>query len=119
MMFICVKQHLSNIWSSIHEKIKQHCAWVKKSFVYKKKRVFEKLCTVLRKEETTRQEIVDFPFKMFKMRFLRSWKCLKITWNSPEQPVELTQNLAIVTATPHSWYSNVVTIVAHYYAIIM
>ena len=24
MMLICVKQHLSNIWSSIHEKIKQH-----------------------------------------------------------------------------------------------
>ena len=24
MMFICFKQHLSNIWSSIHEKIKEH-----------------------------------------------------------------------------------------------
>ena len=24
MMLICIKQHLSNIWSSIHEKVKQH-----------------------------------------------------------------------------------------------
>ena len=24
IMVICVKQHLSNIWSSIHEKVKQH-----------------------------------------------------------------------------------------------
>ena len=24
MIITCIKQHLSNIWSSIHEKIKQH-----------------------------------------------------------------------------------------------
>ena len=24
MMLTCIKQHLSNIWSSIHEKVKQH-----------------------------------------------------------------------------------------------
>ena len=24
IMLICIKQHLSNIWSLIHEKIKQH-----------------------------------------------------------------------------------------------
>ena len=24
MMVICIKQHQSNIWSSIHEKVKQH-----------------------------------------------------------------------------------------------
>ena len=24
MMLKCIKQHLSNIWSSIHEKVKQH-----------------------------------------------------------------------------------------------
>ena len=23
MMLICIKQHLSNIWSSVHEKVKQ------------------------------------------------------------------------------------------------
>ena len=37
MIRICIKQHLSNIWSSIHEKVKQHWGWVgKKSVAYKK-----------------------------------------------------------------------------------
>ena len=30
MMLICIKQQLSNIWSSIHEKVKQHWGSVKK-----------------------------------------------------------------------------------------
>ena len=30
MMLVCIKQHLSNIWSSIHEKVKQHWGWVEK-----------------------------------------------------------------------------------------
>ena len=36
MMVICIEQHLSNIWSSVHEKVKQHWAWVEKSVVYTK-----------------------------------------------------------------------------------
>ena len=36
MMLICIKQHLSNIWTSIHEKVKQHWGWVEKSVAYKK-----------------------------------------------------------------------------------
>ena len=48
-----------------------------------------------------------FSFKICEMRFLRS---LKETWNSPEQPVKLTQKLASKTTAPHSWYSYVVTI---------
>ena len=48
-----------------------------------------------------------FSFKICEMRFLRS---LKGTWNSPEQPVKLTQKLASKTTAPHSWYSYVVTI---------
>ena len=39
---------------------------------------------ILRKKEPTRQEIYNFSFKMFKMRFSRFWKCLKTTRNSPE-----------------------------------
>ena len=39
MMLIGIKQHLRNIWSSIHEKVKQQCGWVKKSVAYKKKGV--------------------------------------------------------------------------------
>ena len=31
MMVICIKQHLSNIWSSIHEKTKQRWGWVVKT----------------------------------------------------------------------------------------
>ena len=30
MMVICIKQYLSNIWYSIHEKVKQHWGWVEK-----------------------------------------------------------------------------------------
>ena len=30
MMLICIKQHLSTIWSSIHEKVKQPWGWVEK-----------------------------------------------------------------------------------------
>ena len=30
MIVICIKQHLSNIWSSIHEKVKEHWGWVEK-----------------------------------------------------------------------------------------
>ena len=29
-MLICIKQQLSNIWSSIREKVKQHWGWVEK-----------------------------------------------------------------------------------------
>ena len=37
MIVICIKQHLSNIWSSIHEKAKQYWGRVeKKSVAYKK-----------------------------------------------------------------------------------
>ena len=30
IMFICIKQNLSKIWSSIHEKVKQHWGWAEK-----------------------------------------------------------------------------------------
>ena len=33
MMVICIKQRLSNIWSSIHEKVKQHWGWVGKECI--------------------------------------------------------------------------------------
>ena len=38
MMLVCIKQYLSNIWSSIHEKVKQLWGWVekKKNVAYKK-----------------------------------------------------------------------------------
>ena len=36
MKDVSIKQHLSNIWRSIHEKVKQHWGWVEKSVAYKK-----------------------------------------------------------------------------------
>ena len=33
------KQHLRNIWNSIHEKVKQHWGWVEKKELLIKKRV--------------------------------------------------------------------------------
>ena len=36
MIATCIKQHLSNIWSSIHEKVDNTEAELKKSVTYKK-----------------------------------------------------------------------------------
>ena len=53
MMVIFSKQHLSNIWSWIHEKVKQHWGWVEKSVAYTKKRArccgFKFCCSYLSK----------------------------------------------------------------------
>ena len=40
MMAICIKQHLSNIWSSIHEQVKQNWGWVEKKCCLYKKNVY-------------------------------------------------------------------------------
>ena len=40
MMIICSKQHLSNIWSSSHEKVKQQLGWVEKKMLLIKKSVY-------------------------------------------------------------------------------
>ena len=39
MMVLCIKQHPNNIWSSICEKVKQHCGWVEKECC-----LFKKAC---------------------------------------------------------------------------
>ena len=36
MTMLTCKQHLSSIWSSVHEKFKQHWGWVEKNVAYKK-----------------------------------------------------------------------------------
>ena len=38
MMLICIKQHLSNIWGSVYEKVKQHWGRVEKKCCLKKKK---------------------------------------------------------------------------------
>ena len=41
IMLICMKQHLSNTWGSIHEKVKYHWGWAEKRVAYIKKRVYQ------------------------------------------------------------------------------
>ena len=44
-VFVCIKQHLSNLWSSIYEKLSNTEAELKKSVAYiRKKRVMDKKC---------------------------------------------------------------------------
>ena len=31
MIVVCIKQYRSNVWNSIHEKVKQHWGWVEKN----------------------------------------------------------------------------------------
>ena len=38
-MLTCIKQQLSNIWSSIQKKIMQHRGWLEKTVTYIKKRI--------------------------------------------------------------------------------
>ena len=56
-----------------------HCAILKDLHAFKEK-------------DALRHGTCVFFFKMFQMRFSRFSKCLKTTWNSPEQPAELTKN---------------------------
>ena len=37
MIAVCIKQHVSNLWSSIHEKAKQYWSWVEKKMLLIKK----------------------------------------------------------------------------------
>ena len=38
IMVMCIKQHLSNIWNSIHEIVQQHWGWIQKKAVLIKKK---------------------------------------------------------------------------------
>ena len=42
VMLMCIKQHLSNIWSSIYEKVKQHWGFIEKKALLIKKGVGKK-----------------------------------------------------------------------------
>ena len=64
-----------------------HCAFLKALYGFKGKK------------EPTRQVIISFSFKIFKVKFLRFSKCLKTIWNSLGQLVELV--LVIMMAIYH------------------
>ena len=62
MMATFIKQHLSNIWSSIDENVKQHWNWAENSFACNKKWVY-----------------LDFLYIYIYINFLRwknPWFCL-------------------------------------------
>ena len=61
IMVICIKEHLSNIWSSVHEEIEQHQGWVEK-----------KLCLY-------RKNCVFYPVET-NVPILYHWKTLKSLW---------------------------------------
>ena len=60
IMLLFIKQHLGNIWSSIHEKVKQHWIWV------------EKMCCLQKSRS------------LLEAKFGKNDKCCKLTNNTPE-----------------------------------
>ena len=40
IILVCIKQHLTNVWSLILEKVKQHWGCIEKKYSLQKKRVF-------------------------------------------------------------------------------
>ena len=83
-----------------------HCAILKASYNFKIKKAHE-----------ARDN--QFLFQNVQNEILRSLKCSKSAWNSPEQPVESTQKIAAKKTAPHSRCSCVVTNVGHYYVVII
>ena len=53
MILICIKQHPTNTWGSIYEKVKEHWDWVEKNvLLIKHKRVRQKAKTLKRQKST-------------------------------------------------------------------
>ena len=56
MILICIKQHLSNIWRSFHEKVKQRWGWLEK-----KRWLEKKTCILL--EPMMKAYLIHFLFR--------------------------------------------------------
>ena len=52
ILLICIKQHQSNIWSSIHENVKQQWGWVEKKVL-----LIKKACSKLLSNSRTLSEV--------------------------------------------------------------
>ena len=63
MIFKCINQHLSKIWSSNHEKVKQHWGWVEKKRCLWKERAAAHWYTV-----KNRQTLGGFPVRKLYVR---------------------------------------------------
>ena len=70
MMLICIKQHLSNIWSSAHEKIKEHWGWVGKKKQKREWTCLNKLTKLIRSEMEKNIFLMPPTLQVLKKRLL-------------------------------------------------
>ena len=99
MMLIFIKQHQSNIWSSIHEKVRQHWGWVEKKAL-----PIKKACTTISKIIGLVVGIIEtskFVQQLKKWRIFSNYMskasadsttCSKSTIQTPEQCVKSVQS---------------------------
>ena len=83
MMLICTKQHVSNTWSSIHEKVKQHWGWVEKKASLIKKSVY--LTSIVsffidQSEKWIVSSFYNLIVKLPKNEKLKTWHCSLDFW---------------------------------------
>ena len=84
MMFLSIKQHLINIWSSIHEKVKQHWGWVEKKRCLQK-HVFvldEILDEILRGYSHSRTFIQNVSSNILKFKILKVYPLNNSKWRT-------------------------------------
>ena len=60
-----------------------------------------------------------FLFQNLQNGIFEIFKVFKKIWNSPQEPVELTQKLVTETTVPYTWLSLVVTIVGHFCPVVV
>ena len=66
LMIMCNKQHLKNICSWIHEKVKQHWGWIEKSDAYKKSVYYDS------HSSNEKVKLMEGPWNVFK-KVTGSW----------------------------------------------
>ena len=93
LMLICITQHLSNIWSWIYGKVKQH--WVEKKALLIKKRVYQLLQFIL--EQKVSEKNVWYIHLHFRkgIIWLYTWKSM---YNR--------RDIQLARLIEKSWYKN-------------
>ena len=57
ILLICIKQYLSNVWSSFHQKVQQHWGWVEKKHCLLKKREVQQVQINIYQSNTCRKDL--------------------------------------------------------------
>ena len=103
-MSLCIKQHLSNIWDSIYEKVKLHWGWVKKKTLLIKKacvqfdRIWSKDIWVSFRIPVSRTEIRDWGG-------FTTWVFTRVSFRIPSSCTEVWDQGGLTT-----WVSTVLPI---------